>query len=95
MTRFVLPALGGALVVAFGLYVWESNRHAETKAALELATAYIESTKDIDNAFTDLPTNPDDVLSELCRIAPRGEGCGDPGPGAAGSDSARGGPNLQ
>jgi hypothetical protein len=43
----------------------------------ELAEAYNDTTKEVRNAQTDIPSNPDDVLDRLRVIAERGKGGGD------------------
>ena len=90
--------IGGALAaIAFGwgLYLWEARKHADTRAALDLATSYVAATKETTNALSDLPVDPDGVLAELCRIAPGGEGCGDTRSSPAGGDGTRDGFDIQ
>jgi len=85
MIRYALiGAVLAALALCAALYR-ETTRRAAAEAeaarlqsALDLARDYITTTKGIRHATSDLPDRPDDVLAELCRIAPGGEGCGNP-----------------
>jgi hypothetical protein len=43
----------------------------------ELAEAYNDTTKEVRNAQTDIPSNPVDVLDSLREFAERGKGGGD------------------
>ena len=43
----------------------------------ELAEAYNDTTKEVRNAQTDIPSNPVDVLDSLREFAKRGKGRGD------------------
>lgn len=83
----------GAVACFYVLKITVENTRLKT--ALDQATAYIEATKETTDALTNLPDDPDAILAELCRIAGRGESCGDLDAGSAPSDGTRGVPNIQ
>ena len=80
-----IPALLGilgAVVAAF----WGNGklqRHKGRKQGRqdvndELNEAYNDTTKEVRNAQTDIPSNPDDVLDGLRKFTKRGQGGGNP-----------------
>lgn len=81
MLRVIAPYVSLAGIVALAYQGHRvtvlTNENQTLKSALAAANQYIETTKEITDATIDLPDDPDDVLRELCRLFPRGSGCGD------------------
>ena len=80
-----IPALLGGIAALVALF-WGNGklqRHKGRKQGRkdvsdELSEAYNDTTKEVRNAQTDIPSNPDDVLDGLRKFTKRGQGGGNP-----------------
>jgi len=79
-----IPALLGilgAVVAAFWgnskLQRHKGRREGKQAVSDALDEAYNDTTKEVRDAQTDIPSNPDDVLDSLREFAKRGKGGGD------------------
>jgi hypothetical protein len=67
----------GALLLALLTFGASQRRKGRKQVADELSEAYNNTTKEVRNAQTDIPDDPDDVLERLHGFAKRGDGGGD------------------
>jgi len=58
-------ALAGALLLAIVTFGASQRRKGAQAVADELSQAYNDTTKEVRDAQTDIPSNPDDVLDGL------------------------------
>jgi hypothetical protein len=67
----------GALLLALLTFGASQRRKGRKQVADELSEAYNNTTKEVRNAQTDIPDDPDDVLERLHGFAKRRDGGGD------------------
>ena len=76
----ILTLTGGAVLAVMAAW-WAGQRNGrktERKSvADDMAEAYNDTTKEVRDAQTDLPDDPDDVLDGLRKYTKRGQGGGD------------------
>ena len=85
MTRllapYIVPITGAlfGLIVALSIALWWSiTSHTETRAALQMATQYIQGRTETDNALSNVPDDPDALLERLQSCANGGPCSRDP-----------------
>jgi len=89
MSRILIGVVAASILANAGLigvYRYQSAALATAREALKMASAYIETTKEVRNATSDLPNDPDAVLARLCAMVPGQPSCGDTGRGAEAQD---------
>jgi hypothetical protein len=67
----------GALLLALLTFGASQRRKGRKQVADELSEAYNDTTKEVRNAQTDIPSDPVAVLDRLREFAERGKGGGD------------------
>ena len=76
----ILSAIVGIAVLFWGnskLQRHKGRREGKQAVSDALDEAYNDTTKEVRDAQTDIPSNPDDVLDSLREFAKRGKGGGD------------------
>ncbi|MGB1266339.1 MAG: hypothetical protein ACPG6L_11510 [Nereida ignava] len=74
MIRFLTPTTAMLAIIAglaFALW-WSVTSHADTRAALKAATAYIQATEDVRNAQETVPNDPELIPGWLREFADGG-----------------------
>jgi hypothetical protein len=77
----VLGIIAGIVALFWGngkLQRHKGRKQGRQDVSDELSDAYNHTTKEVRNAQTDIPDDPDDVLERLREFAKRGKGRGDP-----------------
>ena len=77
----VLGILGAVIAAFWGngkLQRHKGRKQGRKDVNDELNEAYNDTTKEVRNAQTDIPSNPDDVLDGLRKFTKRGQGGGNP-----------------
>ena len=86
MVKYIIGGLGLFVSVLSTVTLLQQRKLVKTQQALDHATAYIQASKGVDNATSNLPTDNDSILAELCRIAGGGKSCSDSGSSTSTSD---------